>query len=85
MVNFSDTICAPATSVGTGAISVVRISGSGTTDILDRVVRFRNGTAAAAPGYSVKYGSIPDLDEYCKPADRISVSDCHINWTGDDE
>lgn len=63
MMNNSDTICAPATSVGTGAISVVRISGSGTTDILDRVVRFRNGTAAAAPGYSVKYGSIPDLDE----------------------
>ena len=63
MMNNSDTICAPATSVGTGAISVVRISGSGATDILDRVVRFRNGTAAAASGYSVKYGSIPDLDE----------------------
>jgi tRNA modification GTPase len=63
MMNISDTICAPATSVGTGAISVIRLSGSATMGVLDRVVRFRSGTAGAAPGYSVKYGSVPELDD----------------------
>ena len=62
-MNISDTICAPATSVGTGAISVIRLSGTATTGVLDRVVRFRSGTAGAAPGYSVKYGSVPELDD----------------------
>ena len=63
MTNYTDTICAPATSVGTGAISIVRLSGPATMDVLDRVVRFRKGTAAAAHGYTVKYGSVGDLDE----------------------
>lgn len=63
MTNFSDTICAPATSVGTGAVSVVRLSGPGTMDVLDRVVLFRSGTAASAPGYTVRYATVPDLDD----------------------
>lgn len=63
MTNYTDTICAPATSVGTGAISIVRLSGPATMDVLDRVVRFRKETAAAAHGYTVKYGSVGDLDE----------------------
>ena len=63
MANFSDTICAPATSVGTGAISIIRISGPEALATVDRVVSFRSGTAADAPGYSVKYGDAAGLDE----------------------
>ena len=63
MDQFFDTICAPATSVGTGAVSMVRISGPDTMAVVDRVVRFRSGTAADAPGYTLKFGEIAGLDE----------------------
>ena len=63
MLHVNDTICAPATSVGSGAISVVRISGPETMAVVDRLVHFRNGDAASAPGYSLKYGSVEGLDE----------------------
>ena len=63
MTNFSDTICAPATSVGTGAVSIIRLSGPGTLEVLDKLVVFRSGTAAGSRGYRVKYGSVPGLDE----------------------
>ena len=63
MLDYTHTICAPATSVGTGAISVVRLSGPDTMAVVDRVVRFRSGTAAQAPGYSLKFGTVEGLDE----------------------
>ena len=63
MTNFSDTICAPATSVGTGAISIIRISGPDAMAAVDRVVRFAAGTAADAEGYTLKRGRAGELDE----------------------
>ena len=63
MLDYTHTICAPATSVGMGAISVVRLSGPDTMAVVDRVVRFRSGTAAQAPGYSLKFGTVEGLDE----------------------
>ena len=55
---FEDTIVAPATLPGTGAITVIRVSGSKAFEVVDRVVTFRHGTAAAAAGQTVKYGTI---------------------------
>ena len=63
MTNFSDTICAPATSVGTGAISIIRISGPETMAAVDRVVRFSAGTAADADSYTLKRGRAGELDD----------------------
>ncbi len=79
MANFSDTICAPATSVGSGAISIIRISGPDALAVVDRVVSFRSGTAADAPGYSVRYGDASGLDEVL-----VTVFRAPHSYTGED-
>lgn len=79
MQDYTHTICAPATSVGTGAISVVRLSGPDTMAVVDRVVRFRSGTAAQAPGYSLKFGTVEGLDEVL-----VSLFRAPHSYTGED-
>lgn len=63
MIELSDTICAPATSVGGAAISVIRISGSESLSCVDAVVKFKKGKAVNSKGYVIKYGEIPGVDE----------------------
>ena len=53
-----DTICAPATVPGTGAISVIRVSGPEALSIADKVVTCRKGTISEAAGYTLKFGVI---------------------------
>ena len=53
-----DTICAPATVPGTGAISVIRVSGSEALDIADKVVKCRRGSIAGSDGYTLKFGTV---------------------------
>lgn len=77
--NFSDTVCAPATSVGTGAVSMIRISGPESLAAVDRVVRFRSGTASSSRGYVLKYGEIPGVDEVVAAIYRAPHS-----YTGED-
>ena len=79
MLRAAHTICAPATSVGAGAVSLVRISGPETMAVVDRVVRFRHGDAASAKGYSLKFGSIEGLDEVLVALFRAPNS-----YTGED-
>ena len=55
-----DTICAPATVPGTGAISVIRVSGPDALTIADKVVRCRRGSISEAEGYTLKFGVIYD-------------------------
>ena len=56
MIN--DTIVAPATTPGTGAISIIRVSGPQCFSIADAVVRLRRGTIASSEGYTIHYGEI---------------------------
>ena len=53
-----DTICAPATVPGTGAISVIRVSGPEALDIADKVVKCRRGSIAGSDGYTLKFGNV---------------------------
>ena len=53
-----DTICAPATVPGTGAISVIRVSGPDALDIADKVVKCRRGSIAGSDGYTLKFGTV---------------------------
>lgn len=53
-----DTICAPATVPGTGAISVIRVSGPDALEITDKVVTCRKGSISEAAGYTLKFGII---------------------------
>ena len=75
----ADTICAPATSVGTGAVSVVRVSGPQAHAVVDTLVRFRSGSAAQAKGYSLKFGEIDGLDEVL-----VSLFRAPHSYTGED-
>ena len=79
MDHFFDTICAPATSVGSGAVSLIRISGPQAHAVVDRLVRFRNGTAAEAPGYSLNFGEAEGLDEVL-----VSLFRAPHSYTGED-
>ena len=46
---YDDTICAPATIPGTGAITIIRVSGPKALEIADKVVSCRHGASAAGP------------------------------------
>ena len=65
--SFNDTICAPATALGSGAISIVRVSGPDALTIAEKVVKLRKGTLSNADGYTLHYGVVHDgadvLDE----------------------
>ena len=64
-----DTICAPATVPGTGAISVIRVSGPEALSIADKVVTCRKGNIAEAGGYTLKFGFIYDSANNCGSED----------------
>ncbi len=55
---FQDTIVAPATIPGTGAISIIRVSGPKAFAITDAVVKLKSGTISAANGYTIHFGVI---------------------------
>ena len=69
----NDTICAPATVPGTGAISVIRVSGENALEIADKVVKCGKPEAImSAKGYTIKFGTICDEDG--SPVDEVLVS-----------
>ena len=78
-----DTICAPATVPGTGAISVIRVSGPEALTIADKVISCRKGSISQAAGYTIKFGNIFDdkgavLDEVL-----VSVFKAPYSYTGE--
>ena len=75
----SDTIVAPATVPGTGAISIVRVSGPDTFRYVDAVVQLRHGTISECEGYTIHYGEVQDLDDVL-----VSVFRAPHSYTGED-
>ena len=67
-----DTICAPATVPGTGAISVIRISGPEALGIADKVIKCKKGSISESKGYTIKFGVI--LDDAGAVLDEVLVS-----------
>ena len=80
---YSDTIVAPATTPGTGAISIVRLSGSDALTIADTVIQLKHGTISSAKAYEIKYGSI---NSDGKLLDEVLVAVFHAphSYTGED-
>ena len=74
-----DTICAPATVPGTGAISVIRVSGPEALTIADKVVTCRKGNISEAPGYTLKFGVIYDSINSCESNDCNTSSKNNFN------
>ena len=69
-----DTICAPATIPGTGAISIIRVSGPDALTIADKVVTCRKGSISEADGYTLKFGVIYNVIDNCKSNDCDALS-----------
>ena len=52
------TICAPATIPGTGAISIIRVSGKEALTIADKIIRVSGTPMAETDGYRLRYGTV---------------------------
>ena len=78
-----DTICAPATIPGTGAISVIRVSGPDAFTIADKVIRCRKGTIAEAAGYTIKFGEVFNSEGTVVDEVLISVFRAPRSYTGE--
>jgi len=79
-----DTICAPATVPGTGAISVIRVSGPEALAIADKVVACLNGSISEAGGYTIKFGTVSDADGRVIDEVLASVFRAPRSYTGED-
>ena len=55
---YQDTIVAPAPTPGTGAISIVRLSGPDCFRIVDSVVELAHGTVSEAAAYTIHFGKV---------------------------
>ncbi|MBO4465119.1 MAG: tRNA uridine-5-carboxymethylaminomethyl(34) synthesis GTPase MnmE [Bacteroidales bacterium] len=75
---FEDTICAPASPIGSAAISVIRVSGPDALDAVDKLVVFRRGIAAESKGFEVKFGVVPNVDDVL-----VSVYRAPHSYTGE--
>ena len=79
-----DTICAPATIPGTGAISVIRMSGPDALNIADKVIICRNGRIADAAGYTIKFGTVRDESGAVLDEVLASIFRAPKSYTGED-
>ena len=75
----NDTICAPATPVGGGAVSIIRLSGPRCFEIVDSVVEFINSSAAQSKGYRLKRGRLAALDDVL-----VGIFRAPKSYTGED-
>ena len=78
-----DTICAPATVPGTGAISVIRVSGPDALTIADKVISCHRGSISKAEGYTIRFGTILDADEVVIDEVLVSVFRAPHSYTGE--
>lgn len=81
---FDDTITAPATTPGTGAVSIIRLSGSDAFTIADKVVKLRKGTISASAGYSLHFGKVFTEDGGLLDEVIVSVFRNPQSYTGED-
>ena len=82
-----DTICAPATVPGTGAISVIRVSGPDALETADKIISCRKGKISEAAGYTMKFGHIynegPQTQENLIDEVVVSIFRAPHSYTGE--
>lgn len=79
-----DTIVAPATVPGTGAISILRLSGAGATGIADTVLDGGAGSLKDARGYTVHFRTAHCADGRVLDEVLCSVFRAPHSYTGED-
>lgn len=77
----NDTIVAPATIPGTGALSLIRISGPDALSVCDAVLSCK---VSDLPGYSLKYATVSDASGKLLDTVMVSVFRAPHSYTGED-
>jgi tRNA modification GTPase len=86
MFNNSDTICAPATSSGTGAIAIIRLSGKEAFDICEKVFRKKSKSKkklSEQKSHTIHFGNIYDGDKLIDEV-LVSIFKAPRTYTGED-
>lgn len=77
------TICAPATIPGTGAISIIRVSGKESLAIADKVIDTKGVPIAETEGYRLRYGTVFEADGTVLDNVIVSVFRAPHSYTGE--
>lgn len=77
------TICAPATIPGTGAISIIRVSGKESLAIADKVIDTKGAPIAETEGYRLRYGTVFEADGSILDNVIVSVFRAPHSYTGE--
>jgi len=77
------TICAPATIPGTGAISIIRVSGNEALAIADKVIDTKGVPIAETEGYRLRYGTVFKADGSVLDNVIVSVFRAPHSYTGE--
>lgn len=83
-MNIEDTICAPATVPGTGAIAIIRMSGKDSFRIADKVVSCKGSIISETEGYKLRYGVALEADGTDLDTVLVSVFRSPHSYTGED-
>ena len=81
--NSNDTICAPATIPGTGAISIIRVSGKDTFSIADKILKTNGLPISGSDGYRIRYCTVY-VDNGVLDNVLVSVFRAPHSYTGED-
>lgn len=81
---YDDTICAPATVPGTGAIAIVRLSGPDAMGIAGSVVSVSGKPLGETDGYRLRFGTVLDRDGNVLDEVLVSVFRSPHSYTGED-
>lgn len=83
--NSNDTICAPATIPGTGAISIIRVSGKGTFSVADKILKTNGLSISETEGYRLRYcTAYTDNGDSVLDNVLVSVFRAPHSYTGED-
>lgn len=77
------TICAPATIPGTGAISIIRVSGKEALAIADKIIDTKGAPIAETEGYRLRYGTVFEADGSVLDNVIVSVFRAPHSYTGE--
>ncbi|MEE0317380.1 MAG: tRNA uridine-5-carboxymethylaminomethyl(34) synthesis GTPase MnmE [Bacteroidales bacterium] len=77
------TICAPATIPGTGAISIIRVSGKDSLSIADKVIDTKGVPIAETEGYRLRYGTVFEADGNVLDNVIVSIFRAPHSYTGE--
>ncbi len=86
MVNYQfteGTICAPATIPGTGAISIIRVSGKDALAIADKIIDLKGESLSETEGYRLRYGTVFATDGSVLDNVIVSVFRAPHSYTGE--